>query len=324
MDTPYEGCAHYKRKATLLAPCCDEFFGCRFCHDAAKYEANPDPKKAHQMDRKAVKTVKCMRCDTTQDAAQTCSTCGVTLGLYWCAICVLLDDVDKGQYHCDKCGICRVGGKEAHTHCDKCGTCVKTVALESHTCATNAALTDCSVCLESLHTSREPTQFLPCGHGLHAPCLRSFLESGESTGPLCKKTVMTPEIQERAIRTMDLEIAMTPMPHEYRKKRVLVRCYECRNESVTPFHILRLKCRAPDASCGGSYNTVKIGEAPDAEVEDEQADAADEDIEASRDLTDLRALMEAMVLTMAGWNARNEEHHEEEDEEHHEEDEEAP
>ena len=124
---------------------------------------------------------------------------------------------------------------------------------------------------------------------------------------------------------MDLEIAMTPMPHEYRKKRVLVRCYECRNESVTPFHILRLKCLAPDASCGGSYNTVKIGEAPDAE--DANADA-DEDIEASRDLTDLRALMEAMVLTMAGWNARNEEHHEEEDEEEdeeqHEEDEAAP
>ena len=124
---------------------------------------------------------------------------------------------------------------------------------------------------------------------------------------------------------MDLEIAMTPMPHEYRKKRVLVRCYECRNESVTPFHILRLKCRAPDASCGGSYNTVKIGEAPDAEVEEEAADAdADEDIEASHDLANLRALMEAMVLTMAGWNARNEAHHEEEDEAHHEEDEAAP
>lgn len=121
---------------------------------------------------------------------------------------------------------------------------------------------------------------------------------------------------------MDLEIAMTPMPHEYRKKRVLVRCYECRNESVTPFHILRLKCRAPDASCGGSYNTVKIGEAPDAEVEEE--DNVEADDEASHDLANLRALMEAMVLTMAGWNARNEEHHEEEDEEHHEEDEAAP
>lgn len=283
MTTPYEGCDHYKRKATLLAPCCGEFFACRFCHDAAKYEGNPDPKKAHQLDRKAVKIIKCMRCDTQQQAGPTCVTCSVTLGAYWCSLCVLLDDVDKGQYHCDKCGICRVGGQEAHTHCDKCGTCVKTAALETHACATNAALTDCSVCLESLHTSREPTQFLPCGHGLHAPCLRSFLESGQSTCPLCKRSVMGNAARLRAIQAMDLEVALTPMPEEYRRKRVRVRCYECRQESDTPFHVLRLKCKAVDAatSCGGSYNTVKIGEAADAEEEElERQETLEEMLEA--------------------------------------------
>ena len=257
----YDGCEHYKRKATLLAPCCDTFFGCRFCHDAAKYDGNPDPKKAHQLDRKAVKTIKCMRCNTIQDAGQTCTSCGVTLGLYWCPTCVLLDDVDKGQYHCDKCGICRVEGKDAHTHCDKCGTCVLSAALETHTCATNAALTDCSVCLESLHTSREPTQFLPCGHGLHAPCLRSFFTSGQSTCPLCKKSAMPPEAHRDSIAIMDFEIAVSPMPDEYSSKRVRIRCYECRQESTTPFHIFGLKCAA--TACG-SYNTVKIGEAATA------------------------------------------------------------
>ncbi len=72
------------------------------------------------------------------------------------------------------------------------------------------------------------------------------------------------------------------MPHEYRKKRVKVRCYECREESVTPFHILQLKCRAPASSCGGSYNTVKIGEAPDDEApEEEPSDAEPSDAEPS-------------------------------------------
>jgi len=278
----YEGCAHYRRKATLLAPCCNEYVGCRFCHDEAKYEKNPDPKKAHQLDRKAVKTVQCMRCNTVQDADKTCASCGITLGAYWCPTCVLLDDVDKGQFHCDKCGICRVGGQENHTHCDKCGICVKTAAFAEHSCASNAALTDCSVCLESLHTSREPTQFLPCGHGLHAPCLRSFVESGQSTCPLCKKSMMSAEQHRRYIELMDEEIASTPMPHEYRKKRVKVRCYECREESVTPFHILQLKCRAPASSCGGSYNTVKIGEAPEEEPSDaEPSDAEPSDAEPS-------------------------------------------
>jgi hypothetical protein len=65
---------------------------------------------------------------------------------------------------------------------------------------------------------------------------------------------------QHTIRAMDIEIALTPMPEEYRKKQVRVRCNDCREESITPFHIVRLKCRG---SCG-SYNTVKIGEAPDA------------------------------------------------------------
>jgi RING finger/CHY zinc finger protein 1 len=273
--TPYEGCAHYKRKARLLAPCCGEWFGCRFCHDKVKSEDAVDRKKAHTMDRHAVRTIQCGRCETVQDAAQTCRACGITLGAYWCATCVFLDDVDKGQYHCDKCGICRVGGAEHHTHCDKCGICVKTAILESHVCLSNAARLDCSICLESLHGAREPVQYLRCGHALHGTCFRSFLESGQSTCPLCKKSVMDDGGQRRAIRMRDVELAMTPMPLEYRRKRVRVRCNDCGAESVTPFHIVGLKCRATAttattaaSTCGGSYNTVKIDEAADAMTEE--------------------------------------------------------
>jgi hypothetical protein len=79
---------------------------------------------------------------------------------------------------------------------------------------------------------------------------------------------------------MDLEVALTPMPEDYRRKRVRVRCYECRQESDTPFHVVRLKCKAVAAACGGSYNTVKIGEAPDAEEEDVRRETLEEMLEA--------------------------------------------
>lgn len=267
-DSLYEGCAHYKRKARLLAPCCDEWFGCRFCHDKVKSEDAADRKKAHTMDRHAVTTIQCMRCRTIQPAGPVCTGCSVTMGAYWCATCVFLDDVYKGQYHCDKCGICRVGGAEHHTHCDKCGICVKTAILESHVCLSNAARLDCSICLESLHGARDPVQYLRCGHALHGACFRSFLESGQSACPLCKKSVMDEGGQRRAIRMRDYELAMTPMPLEYRQKRVRIRCNDCGAESVTPFHIVGLKCLATAATCGGSYNTVKIDEAADAAVEE--------------------------------------------------------
>jgi len=106
---PYQmSCSHYKRGASLLAPCCQEFFPCRFCHDKQQDEEEKDPKKAHTMDRKAVKQIKCLTCETIQDAKQVCEFCHIVLGTYWCPLCVLLDNEDKGQYHCEECGICRI------------------------------------------------------------------------------------------------------------------------------------------------------------------------------------------------------------------------
>lgn len=69
-------------------------------------------------------------------------------------------------------------------------------------------------------------------------------------------------MQRYIIEMMDFEIGLTPMPAEYAAKRVRVLCHDCGVESVTPFHVIALKCKAPD-TCG-SYNTAKVGEAPDA------------------------------------------------------------
>lgn len=253
MDSIYNGCSHYRRKAQLLAPCCSLFFPCRFCHD----EAQTDPKKAHTMDRHSVITIKCMLCDLVQPAAQTCASpsCKATLGAYWCSICVLLDDEDKGQFHCGLCGICRVGGKENYSHCDRCGICMKPATLASHACVSNASRVNCPICLEDLHTSRVSISFLPCGHSLHSPCMQSFLTLGQEQCPLCKKSTVSQE--QRAFHDIqtDIEILMAPMPEEYRDKRVRIRCYECRVESETAFHIFGLKCQ--EAACG-SYNTVAL------------------------------------------------------------------
>ena len=69
-------------------------------------------------------------------------------------------------------------------------------------------------------------------------------------------------MQRYIIEMMDFEIGLTPMPDEYAAKRVRVLCHDCGSESVTPFHVIGLKCKA---ACG-SYNTAKIGEALDEPV----------------------------------------------------------
>ncbi len=60
------GCEHYARDCLLQAPCCGEWFSCRFCHDKAKNDEEPDFKKSHTMDRHAVTLVRCLACQLEQ------------------------------------------------------------------------------------------------------------------------------------------------------------------------------------------------------------------------------------------------------------------
>jgi uncharacterized CHY-type Zn-finger protein len=50
------GCSHYKRGCTLKAKCCEQFWGCRKCHDEASDDAGPDLKGIclEKMDRGVV------------------------------------------------------------------------------------------------------------------------------------------------------------------------------------------------------------------------------------------------------------------------------
>jgi hypothetical protein len=52
----------------------------------------------------------CMLCGHAQPAAQYCKQCGELAAQYYCAACKLWDnDASKSIYHCNDCGICRVG-----------------------------------------------------------------------------------------------------------------------------------------------------------------------------------------------------------------------
>ena len=75
------------------------------------------------MDRFAVTEVRCNKCHAVQavgdclhccliygitfQVSNTCIGCGIQFGKYFCHVCNYYDNEDKGQYHCDGCGICR-------------------------------------------------------------------------------------------------------------------------------------------------------------------------------------------------------------------------
>lgn len=249
------GCSHYKRKCSLVAPCCGKTYMCRLCHNDAEL---------HEIDRRSVVDVVCNVCDTKQPVSNECVSCMVQFGRYFCRLCRLYDDdVDKGQFHCDLCGMCRVGGKENFFHCLKCDLCLSIHMKDSHKCVEKVAHSNCPVCLDHLHTSTHGLSVLQCGHVTHKSCWMDLLKHGNYACPLCCHSTVDMTNQWQYL---DEEVAATQMPDEYRDMTVWVLCRDCHKKCSVPFHVVGLKC----VHCG-SYNTCLDSEPADAEAAAESA-----------------------------------------------------
>jgi len=242
ISKPPLGCSHYQRKCKLVAPCCDQPYNCRFCHDE-------DDSTNHKLDRCSVMEVVCLVCSVRQAVSNLCTDpdCGTVFGgAYFCATCKLFDDVDKGQFHCDGCGICRVGGRDKFSHCDTCGICLP--IGRSHKCISNTSHNNCPVCLEDIHTSRVEAHLPPCSHLLHITCYKQMVKSGLYACPTCGLSMQD---MRGVWASIDREVASTPMPREYAGLYREILCKDCNTTSTASFHIVGMKC----VDCG-SYNTT--------------------------------------------------------------------
>ncbi|KAG9406996.1 hypothetical protein AC1031_001621 [Aphanomyces cochlioides] len=172
-------CDHYERGCFLLAECCKEWFPCRLCHNE---------EKEHEMDRHAVKQVRCRKCRHEQEPQQKCSKCNFNFGNYFCRVCNLFDHKgdEKAIFHCDKCGICRVGGRENYFHCDKCSGCYPESRRQKHKCINGAMLQECCICFEDMFNSHEGPMVLGCGHVLHSSCWNTMLQYSRFECPWCR------------------------------------------------------------------------------------------------------------------------------------------
>lgn len=249
------GCKHYKRKCKIRAPCCDEIFNCRHCHNEAKNSLEVDPVSRHDLPRHEVQLVICSVCSAEQSVQQNCQNCGVCMGKYFCEKCKFFDeDVSKKQYHCDECGICRIGGSENFFHCNKCGCCYSNLIKDSHHCIDRAMHHNCPVCFEFLFDTMKDITVLPCGHTMHVDCVKEMELRNRFSCPVCSKSICD---LSNLWEKLDQEIASTPMPEWYMHKMVWILCNDCGAKSEVNFHILAHKC----LRCN-SYNTRQIQVTP--------------------------------------------------------------
>lgn len=245
------GCSHYRRRCKIIAPCCDEVFDCRHCHNDVKNLLEMDPRDRHDLPRHEMKRVICSLCNTEQDVQQICIKCGVCMGKYYCSTCKFFDDdVSKKQYHCVKCGICRVGGQENFFHCDRCDCCYSTWLKDSHICVERAMHQNCPICFEYLFDTTKEMIVLLCGHTMHLECLKEMRRHFRYSCPLCSKSFCD---MSHVWQKFDEEVAATSMPPMYQNRKVWILCNDCGEKSEVNFHILAQKC----VRCA-SYNTRQI------------------------------------------------------------------
>lgn len=256
------GCSHYMRSCKLECPTCNKWFVCRFCHDAAVQD--------HKLARAEVKHVLCMKCNTPQEPdTNYCANCKEELANYFCRKCVLYDnDPNKDIYHCDKCGICRLGlglGRD-YFHCDRCNICLSIDLKEHHKCVSNTTHCNCPICNEYLFTSVSKVVFMKCGHLIHQTCYDEMIKH-QYKCPVCKKTVVNAEAQ---FRVLDQEIRQLPLPAPYNMWRCIISCNDCKGKSNCAYHVIGLKCKYCQ-----SYNTTQLKVIKPEEEDDEEPVEAD-------------------------------------------------
>ncbi|VEU20905.1 DEKNAAC101856 [Brettanomyces naardenensis] len=250
------GCKHYQSNCKIECAVCKRWYPCRFCHDQEV--------KSHRLPRKLTRHVLCMFCNTPQYPQQFCVKCNRELARYYCNKCKLYDnDPMKHIYHCDRCGICRLGLglNQDYFHCDNCNACISIELRDHHICIENSTHSNCPICDEYMFDSNKTVVFMSCGHPIHQSCYDEFTKHSYKC-PLCSKTVANMEAE---FRVLDREIQQTVMPDELSDWEALIKCIDCGGRSKVPYHYLGLRC----AHCK-SYNTMQLKILKDgAEVREE-------------------------------------------------------
>lgn len=229
--------------------------------------------------RRETKNMFCMLCSEIQPAAQVCRNCHENVARYYCDTCKLWDDrSEKSIYHCDQCGICRVGkglGQD-YFHCEKCNICMVMSLKDNHRCIERSLECDCPICGEYMFTSTSKIvfevrlslglfvfcvnlvrcltvisrlAFQNCGHCIHEKCHEEHVKTSYQC-PTCLKSLWD---MTTYFSRIDSFLKAQTMPQEYENFVSYILCNDCEMKSQTKYHFLYHKC----AHCSG-YNTTVL------------------------------------------------------------------
>ncbi|CAK9182822.1 unnamed protein product [Ilex paraguariensis] len=204
------GCTHYRRRCKIRAPCCDEVFDCKHCHNEAKNTLEIDPLRRHDIPRHEVTKVICSLCSTEQDVQQYCISCGVCMGKFQKAN-TTATNVEYAELEA------RTISFIATNVCLGPGCCYSKSIKDTHHCVERAMHHNCPVCFEYLFETRKEITVLRCGHPIHLECVQEMEQHYRYKCPVCSKSICD---MSKLWEKLDQEVAATPMPERYQNKMV--------------------------------------------------------------------------------------------------------
>ncbi|CAL6029738.1 CHY_zinc finger domain-containing protein [Hexamita inflata] len=222
------GCDHYYRDAFPVCKICNKVYPCRFCHDDEVFD--------HRMDRKLFTDMQCLFCNEIGPIGTHCSKCGKQVSNICCQTCHTLCQIPnsvKPAYHCDECGLCRVGLKEYSKHCQKCNSCYDSRNQSEHKCVDSCT---CPVCQQDLSETITPEFSLKCDprHRIHAACYDQLLHNGTFVCPLDHKIIIDDD-QYAMLRGKVYHIYRSNEINYYGDEQLIMlkkaQCYDCNKYS---------------------------------------------------------------------------------------------
>ena len=160
-------------------------------------------------------------------------------------------NITKECYHCDKCGICRVGNRNDYQHCDFCNLCIKKSLIDNHNCLKKNIQSDsCPICLDNIWESKDNPYLLKCGHVIHTKCFLNNIKENNYQCPCCKKSMID---MTEYWKQLDIQVEYQKVPEdsEYYEWKSYIHCNDCEKKNIVSYQFFHYKCK----DCG-SYNTV--------------------------------------------------------------------
>ncbi|THU50456.1 hypothetical protein C4D60_Mb06t20410 [Musa balbisiana] len=147
------GCKHYRRRCKIRAPCCNEIFYCRHCH-------NESTSDRHELCRQDVQKVICLICNTEQPCAQT-------VELVWGTISAMCANSTMMIW--------------------RKGSTIAMIVASAESVVARISFTARNV---YLFDSLKETSVLKCGHTIHFECFDEMLKHAQRYScPVCSKSI---------------------------------------------------------------------------------------------------------------------------------------